>query len=309
MGRPARGHAVGLDEGSPAMSGLARRLVRALPPGPLRLLRALRSATQTWDPRRLVRHRRFLRLNRDAGPSEMVLRPGLRLDIAPEARESFEWFCFRSLEMADELDAFLARGRDRYRFLDVGACHGLFSLAFTQGRPGAEAVAVEPSLLARDVLESNLRRNPEARVTPVQAALGASPGTLVMRYSWHHLEASPEAAGDPGAVEVPVRTLDDLREELGFHPDMVKIDVEGYEIAVLRGALRMLREDRPILFLEVHPERIVHLGGSMGEIAGLLDDLGYAVLDLAGRPARLTTTAVSRFLCEPHQGDIPRGML
>jgi hypothetical protein len=62
----------------------------------------------------------------------------------------------------------------------------------------------------------------------------------------------------------------------------------------------MLREDRPVLFLEVHPERIVHLGGSMGEIAGLLDDLGYAVFDLAGQPARLAATAaVSRFRCEP----------
>ena len=282
------------------MSDRARRLVRALPPGPLRLLRSLRSRAQAWDPRRLLRHRRHLRLNRDAPPGEMVLRPGLRLAVGPEARESFEWFCYRSPEMVDELDAFLARGRDRRRFLDVGACHGLFSLAFTQGRPGAEAVAVEPSLLAWDVLESNLRRNPEARVTPVQAALGSAPGTLVMRYSWHHLEASPEAAGDPDAVEIPVRTQDGLREELGFHPDLVKIDVEGYEIAVLRGASRTLREDRPVLFLEVHPERIVHLGGSMGEIAGLLDDLGYAVFDLAGRPARLAaTSAVSRFRCEP----------
>lgn len=282
------------------MSDLARRLVRGLPPGPLRLLRAVRSRAQAWDPRRLLRHRRHRRLNRDAAPDAMVLRPGLCLAVGPEARESFEWFCFRSPEMVDELDAFLERGRDRGRFLDVGACHGLFSLAFTQGRPGAEAVAVEPSLLAWEVLEPTLRRNPEARVTPVRAALGAAPGTLVMRYSWHHLEASPEAAGEPDAVEIPVRTLDDLREELGFHPDLVKIDVEGYEIAVLRGASRTLREDRPVLFLEVHPERIVHLGGSMAEIAALLDDLRYAVFDLAGRPARLAAVSiVSRFRCEP----------
>jgi Methyltransferase FkbM domain len=121
-----------------------------------------------------------------------------------------------------------------------------------------------------------------------------------MRYSWHHLEASPEAAGDPDAVEIPVRTLDSLREDLGFHPDLVKIDVEGYEIAVLRGASRTLREDRPVLFLEVHPDRIVQLGGSMAEIAAILDDLRYAVFDLAGRPARLSVvSAVSRFRCEP----------
>jgi FkbM family methyltransferase len=277
-----------------------RGLVRSLPPGPLRLLRAVRSRAQDWDPRRLLRHRRHVRLNRDAAPGEIVLRPGLRLAVGPEARESFEWFCFRSPEMVDELDAFLERGRDRRRFLDVGACHGLFSLAFTQGRPGTEAVAVEPSFLAWEVLEPTLRLNSEARVTPVRSALGETPGTLVMRYSWHHLEASPEAAGQPDAVEIPVRTLDDLLDELSFHPDLVKIDVEGYEIAVLRGASRTLREDRPVLFLEVHPDRIVHLGGSMDEIAALLDDFRYAVFDLAGRPARLAgVSAVSRFRCEP----------
>lgn len=279
---------------------LARRLARSLPQGPVGVLRTLWHLAQPLDPRRVRRRLLFQQLNQDASPGEMVLRPGLRLDVTPEARDSFEWFCFRSPEMAQELDAFLARGRDRRRFLDVGACHGLFSLAFTQGRPEAKAVAVEPSPLAWEVLEPNLRRNPEARVTPIQGALGSAPGTLTMRYSWHHLEASPEAAGEPDTVEIPVRTLDGLCQELGFHPDLLKIDVEGYEIAVLRGAFRVLREDRPVLFLEVHPERIRQLGGSLGEIAGLLDDLGYSVFDLAGRPARLSTlSAVSRFRCEP----------
>jgi FkbM family methyltransferase len=282
----------------------AKRLAAALlPERPLRALRTLWHRAQTLDPRRLRARSRFRRLNRGAVADEIVLRPGLRLAVDRQAREPFEWFCFRSPEMVDELDAFLASAADRRRFLDVGACHGLFSLAFTQGRPGAEAVAVEPSPLAWEVLESNLRRNAGARVTPVQAAVGASPGRLTMRYSWHHLEASPEADGDPAAIEIPLRTVDLLCAELGFRPDLMKVDVEGYELAALRGARGVLAENRPLLFLEIHPDRIVELGGSLRDLSELLTGLGYQVCDLGGfpiPPARLEAlAAVSRVLCKP----------
>jgi FkbM family methyltransferase len=283
-------------------AGRVKRLAAVLlPERPLRALRTLWHRTQALDPRRLLSWRRFRRLNRGAAADEMVLRPGLRLAVDPQAREPFEWFCFRSPEMVAELDAFLARAADRRRFLDVGACHGLFSLAFAQGRPDAEAVAVEPSPLAWEVLESNLRRNAGARVTPLQTAVGAAPGRLTMRYSWHHLEAS--ADGDPDAVEIPLRTVDLLCADLGFQPDLVKIDVEGYELAVLRGARGVLRASRPLVFLEIHPARIVELGGSVRELSDLLTELGYRICGLKGAPmppARLAALdSVARFLCRP----------
>lgn len=284
-------------------AALPKRLLAAvLPDKVLRPLRTVWHRAQILDPRRIALRRRFLRLNQEAGAGEIVLRPGLRLAVDPRSREPFEWFCFRSPEMVRELDQFLARSRDLSCFLDVGAFHGLFALAFCR-RPGARAVALEPSPLAWEVLESNVRRNPGAPVTPVCAAAGASPGTLTMRYSWHHLEASPAGEDAPDAIQVPLRTLDDLAAELDLHPDSMKVDVEGYEMAVLRGARRILREDRPVLFLEVHPHRLGQLGTSMAEISRLLTELGYRAFDLTGAPVtagRLAATAsVSRFRCEP----------
>lgn len=285
------------------MSAAAKRLLAAVLPD--RLLRPLRTAwhrAQALDPRRIALRRRFLGLNREAGRDEIVLRPGLRLAVDPRSREPFEWFCFRSPEMVRELDELLARSQGLHRFLDVGAFHGLFALAFCQ-RPGTRAVAVEPSPLAWEVLEENVRRNPGAGVTPVRAAVGASPGTLTMRYSWHHLEASSGSEDAPDTIQIPLRTLDDLCAELGFHPDSMKVDVEGYEMAVLQGARRILREDRPVLFLEVHPHRLRQLGTSMTEIAALLTELGYRAFDLTGAPVRAgrlaATASVSRFRCEP----------
>lgn len=289
------------------LGGAKRLVATVLPERPLRALRTVWHRAQALDPRRLYQHRVFRRLNRGTATGEMVLRPALRLAVDPRAREGFEWFCFRSPEMVDELDAFLALSRDRCRLLDVGACHGLFSLAFTQGRPTAEAVAVEPSPLAWEVLESNLRRNVEARVVPVQTAVGAASGTLTMRYSWHHLEASPEASADPGAVEIPLRTLDQLCGELEFHPDTVKIDVEGYEIPALLGARGILTASRPLLFLEVHPERILQLGGSLAELDSLLSGLGYRCYTPNGKPLPWTRFAalhaVTRLVCRADAGN------
>lgn len=284
------------------LAALLRRWAAAiLPERLLQTLRTLWHRSQAFDPRRLRLHRAHQRLNAGAAPGEIVLRPGLRLAIDPQAREPFEWFCFRSPEMVRELDGFLARSAGCRRLLDVGACHGLFALAFTQGRPGAAAVAVEPSPLAWQILEANVRSNPEARVTPVQTAVGAAPGVLRMHYSWHHLEASPPDAS--GGLSIPLRTLDSLRDELAFRPDVMKIDVEGYEISVLRGAGRILREDRPILFLEVHPQRIHELGGTMSELGDLLAEHGYRILDLRGVPLGRRGIAglgsAARLVCVP----------
>jgi FkbM family methyltransferase len=264
-----------------------RRLASALlPERSVDLARILWHRSQVLSPRRLWLHRAFRRLNADAAADEIVLRPGLRLAIDPQAREPFEWFCFRSPEMARELDGFLARSTSCRRLLDVGACHGLFSLAFTRRNADAAAVAIEPSPLAWEVLTANLRGNPGARVTPVQAAMGAAPGTLRMRFSWHHLEAAPATSheDEPGTVSLPVRTLDDLSSEISFRPDALKIDVEGYETFVVQGARRILREDHPVLFLEIHPAPIERLGGTLAGLWDLLAEHGYQVHDLADRP-------------------------
>ena len=76
-------------------------------------------------------------------------------------------------------------------------------------------------------------------------------------------------------VSVEAARLDDLLPA-DFVPRFVKIDVEGAELAVLRGAERLLRGHRPILFLE-HGGR-----DDTGEIHALLTCLGYAIYDVDG---------------------------
>ena len=263
---------------------------------------------RAWDPRLLWRRARFRRWNRAAAADEIVVRPGLRLRIDAQSREPFEWFCFRSLEMARELDAFTREMAACRRFLDVGACHGIFSLVFARDRPEALAVAVEPSPVAYAVLAENVRLGGIDNVVTRQLACGPASGMLTMRQIWHHLEALPrdEAAtlligGAPDVMAVPMQTLDDLCGELRLRPDLLKIDVEGYEQAVLAGARATLGRDRPGLFLELHPRRLQELGGSAAEVVGLLEALGYGFrrLDGAALSGRRVAAreSVSRVLC------------
>jgi FkbM family methyltransferase len=262
-----------------------------------------------FDPRRLRRQARFRHLNRDAGPDEIVLRPGLRLTIDPSSREPFEHFCFRSLEMCRELDAFVREMAVCRRFLDIGACHGVFALAFATGRPDALVLALDPSPVACWVLAQNVERNGLPNVISKQVAAGGAPGHIRMRKVWHHLEAvsDAEAAGGSGTdgpiVDIPVETLDDLCAGLGFAPDLMKLDVEGYELSVLHGARAVLRQHRPRLFLELHPDRLRELGGSVGEVVQLLEGLGYRFRSLSGillsAPDVAGKSSVSRLLCVP----------
>src|SRR2546426_1447633 len=73
--------------------------------------------------------------NRNAKQDEIVLRDHLTLKLHPESRHGFEYFCYRAPENIGELDCFIKHTQDRSRLLDVGALHGIFSLAFAIGHP------------------------------------------------------------------------------------------------------------------------------------------------------------------------------
>jgi FkbM family methyltransferase len=126
------------------------------------------------------------------------------------------------------------------RFLDIGANIGSYSI-LAGGGVGAAVISVEPipqtfTALRRNVLLNGLEHN----IRCVQMGLSDSPG--VLRFSSgldcvNHVLASHETWP---SIEVAVTTVDDL---LGQDvPRLIKIDVEGHELAVLRGARRVLAD-------------------------------------------------------------------
>ncbi len=214
--------------------------------------------------------------NRAAAPNEIVLRPGLSLRLGPDSRYPHEHFCFRDAGMIEEFDAFLGVMPGKSRLLDVGALHGIFALAFTRGRPGARALAVEPSPTAFAYLLYNLRANPDCAVRAAETALSDREGSILMESIWQHLVAADPAAPPRGPrFTLAARTGDQLCAEQSLAPDLVKIDIEGHELACLRGLVQTLRDHRPTLCLELHPEELRAHGQSPGEVEAFLRAQGY----------------------------------
>ena len=125
----------------------------------------------------------------------------------------------------------------------------------------AHVYAFEPEPDAFAELSRLIALNEVRNVTALAVALGAESGIARMVVPD---DDDVEMAGtlEPGfqehlgraqTVEVPVVALDDLRPLLGLPPpDFVKVDVEGFEDEVLRGARRTIEAHRPALMVEVH---------------------------------------------------------
>ncbi len=197
------------------------------------------------------------------------------------SRDDFGLF-MRKPAIAAELAAFRRHATPGMVLFDVGAHFGAFSLATLRyGGADARVVAVEPSTAAARVLKANLALNDAtSRVTVHEAAVGAVDGSLEM--------LSAGAGGGqyfvavhgprPDAISIREYTLPSLAAASGLQPTHVKIDVEGYEGAVLDGAADWLEKQRPVVFLELHCEMLRSRKRDPRQVLGQLRDIGYVLL-------------------------------
>lgn len=168
-------------------------------------------------------------------------------------------------------------------FWDVGAHVGWFSLyaARIVGKDGA-VVAFEPS---PDVF-ALLQRNVPPEVEVVACAVGARNGSASFASQGTSSAASLiervtriNAAHHPGEpiqqAEVSIMTLDSALESGRRSPDILKIDVEGYELEVLRGARSLLASCKPAIVAEIHPLQLQLSGGSEAMLFEELEQARY----------------------------------
>jgi FkbM family methyltransferase len=160
-------------------------------------------------------------------------------------------------------------------------------------------IAVEPSSPERAVLKRNVERNRLENVTVVPHALAAESG-------FANLQVAPKLHGGHntlggfahegiaaiGAEQVAVETFDALAQRLEIERvDVMKIDVEGAEVKVLRGARRMLTRWRPTLLIEANEAALRGQGTSTAELAALLHSFGYDIRVFSYRTGETETLA------------------
>lgn len=184
-------------------------------------------------------------------------------------------------EFIDVMRRFLKRGDT---CVDVGGHLGYYCLLMARiVGPKGRVISFEPVQENMAVLKENVALNGFTNVELVNCALGERPGTLSLirpknfELSWTPSVRGYSVEGDRDSVEVKVETLDGFLSRGGHKPSIIKIDVEGAELDVLRGATETLRTTRPAVLLEIHGWG----DAASDEILKLFSSANYAV-SLAG---------------------------
>lgn len=173
--------------------------------------------------------------------------------------------------------------------VDIGANIGAQALPMARHvGPQGRVIAVEPTASALARLRANVALNPDlsGTVTVCPSAILAPGEAIAETYysAWPVSHASDRHAVHWGvsgsAAGSAALTLDELlARESVTRLDLVKIDVDGGELAVLRGAAATLAAVRPALVLELSPYALEEHGGSLGELLAILAGARYRLLD------------------------------
>jgi FkbM family methyltransferase len=184
-------------------------------------------------------------------------------------------------------DMILASLGGTKQFIDVGANLGWFTCIAARYMPQGKVFAFEMDGSNFALLEKNVALNGCNNAQVNHQAVAEASGT---RYydrptarpsPMYQLRAGIPDNADKSLVAVQTVSLDDFCDRTGVRPDVVKIDVEGAEMSVLRGMTRILAETKPVLFLELHPYHLPKFGTSTNEVLTFLVGRGYSVVEIA----------------------------
>jgi FkbM family methyltransferase len=177
---------------------------------------------------------------------------------------------------------FVASPRPIKYIVDVGACIGAFAIPYSIMWPDAEILCIEPSKQNYPFLAFNVKYLPRVKAIKLAAhhermLLRIASPTIVQR-------SPADSDADTGLISIygegvkHEETVHGERlDDIVTRPvDWLKIDVEGNEINVLKGAERILTEDKPMLQVEIRQENQAMAGASVAKL--ILNILGHNYL-------------------------------
>jgi FkbM family methyltransferase len=215
------------------------------------------------------------------------------------------------IEAFDELERVLRPGMI---VCDIGANFGLFTLvAARQVGPTGKVYAFEPASATAHVLKDHVRLNGmQGLVDVIETVVEQEVGlvdfweqetSLMASLSQEWTDAdrlfSPSLPGPSHTIR-PAVTIDAFCDHLRRLPDVLKIDVEGAEARVLRGATRFLHGKQGHILLEVHPHALQLLGDSASAVFDHLSSAGWTYREVGRKvPAIDSQLTTVEYLCAP----------
>jgi FkbM family methyltransferase len=167
-------------------------------------------------------------------------------------------------------------------FIDVGANHGSFAIVASQlvGASGL-VIAVEPQPRLAQAVEQSLAANALGNFHVYPVAVGDHEGEIELLLprgtsGSAGIYAAHSATHDHEAISVPIKRFADLVAGLDLPGQVVlKLDIEGSEIAFLAGAKALIMAFKPPLIIEIHPGTLKAAQTTGAELKQVLSDLGY----------------------------------
>lgn len=159
--------------------------------------------------------------------------------------------------------------------IDIGANVGFFTKRFAKWvNDGGFVIAVEPEPVNfRDLLKNLKRNGTTDLVKTFQGVAAETAGILKLKLNPAH--PGDHKIGDDG-IEVNAFTIDELvNKEAAERVCLIKIDVQGAEEKVLKGAHETILRDHPALFVEMDDEAMRKMGSSAKRVIDLLMEYGY----------------------------------
>ena len=218
--------------------------------------------------------RRILRVDVDA--EFEVQRSGLwwRLNPSNYVESELFWLGRRDIWQLRHARKFLTPG---CVILDIGANFGYYACQLaTSLDKNCVIYAFEPVPSNHERLLKNIALNRlEGCIRPVKFGLSDSDGSASMTIN----PANTGAAHITGkAGDIPLTTLDHFCASEGIaRVDFIKIDVEGFEVSVLRGGEETIKSSRPVILIELNPTTLRRVGLSARDVVDMLKGFGYSL--------------------------------
>ncbi len=176
---------------------------------------------------------------------------------------------------------------------DIGANVGFYSCvaaAYSRAiKKESSIVAFEPDAMNFRDLRENLTLNTFDNVMPLQFAVGDGEEnggvvTLSGEGATTHLSTAEVSDNVSENRVAPIVSVDTLvkRKKIPL-PNVIKMDIEGYEYKALQGMKYILSISSPLILLEVHPDYLVRFGASISALEELMKHLGYECIQLHKR--------------------------
>lgn len=173
---------------------------------------------------------------------------------------------------------------------DVGAHAGQYAKLFARHAADGRVFSFEPGSYARSILRVALWANGLRNVIVVPIGLGSRTSVEVLSvpvkrsgsygFGLSHFGGADGNVRRDLAVTVP---LDEMTRVLGVNRlDLIKADIEGWELRMLEGAAESLARFRPMLMLELADELLARAGDSLAAATAFLDRAGYVPVEWTG---------------------------